>query len=115
MPNSRIWRSVPRRAGRVREGEGAQYHGIEEAEERGVGADTEGERAHGDGGEGRGLAEDTQGVADVLFQVVDQGEASHVAAFFFSLCGAAQGAFRRAASIGMPFATCSWMFWSRWN
>src|SRR5690242_11819660 len=54
-------------------GQRAQQHGIHDAENGGVCADAEGEREHGDGGEGGTAAELAEGVAHVLPVRLEEG------------------------------------------
>ena len=61
----------------MREGERPQEQRVDGAEDRGVGADADGEREHGDGGEGRRAAEGAEREARVLHCGVENGESGH--------------------------------------
>ena len=51
---------------RLRVGQRVEQDAVHDGEERGIGADPESERDHGDDGEGRSLEEHAKGEADVL-------------------------------------------------
>jgi hypothetical protein len=51
---------------RISEGQWPQHHGVDHAEDRGIGADAEGQRQGGDEGEARALPERSRGVPDIL-------------------------------------------------
>jgi hypothetical protein len=59
-------------------------------ENRGVGADAEGEREHGDSGELRRSSQHAQRVADIPGQVLEEVHAASVAAFLFELINSAE-------------------------
>ncbi len=65
----------------MREGEGAEEQRIDGAEDRGVGADSDREREHRDGGERWRAAEGAECEARVLRDPVEEGESSHGAGF----------------------------------
>src|SRR5205823_14859875 len=64
---------------------GSQEHGVDEAEDRGVGADAEGEGEHGDGGEAGGLAKHAQSVTQVLNEILNPIYVACVTILFFGL------------------------------
>jgi hypothetical protein len=74
---------------RVADGQVAEKHGIEEAEDRGVGADAESEREHDYAGETGRAAKRSGGVAQVLRELVEDREAAAVAVTFAGGPGAA--------------------------
>src|SRR5207244_10742769 len=50
---------------------GAQEHGVDEAEDGGVRADTEGQGEDGDGGEAGGLAQHHQAEVQILYELLN--------------------------------------------
>ena len=72
----------------------AQNHGIYDAEDGGVGANTEGEGQDGDGGEGGILAERAQGVANVGEKALEGRPLPDFAAVVFDEGEIAEGAAR---------------------
>jgi hypothetical protein len=70
------------------------YH----VENRGVGADAEGEREDGDSGEARGFPQHAQGVADVPGRGFEEVHAARLAAFLFELIDSAEFETSAAAS-----------------
>ena len=65
-------------------------HGVDQAEDRGVGADPEPERQQGHQRERRRPAQQPERVADVAAQLVDQPQADGVAAFLLARANAAE-------------------------
>jgi hypothetical protein len=60
---------------RVGVGEGVEQHGVDEREHCGGGADAEGERENGDGGEAGIAAQSAEAVADVAAELVEEAHA----------------------------------------
>ena len=63
----------------------SQQYRIHNTENRGIGADAQGESEHGYGGEGGRLSQYTKAVAQVLDEIVNPAYAAGVAALFFDL------------------------------
>ncbi len=63
-----------------------QQRGVDEREHRGGGADAEGEREHGDGGEAGIAAQSAEAVADVAAELIEEAQANG-GAVGFVLCG----------------------------
>ena len=70
--------------------EHAKDDGVDEAEDGGVGADAERESEDGGGGEGWSFAEGAEGVANVLEERFEEGDAASVATFFLGAFEAAE-------------------------
>ena len=78
--------------------ERAQEESVDDAEDDDVCADAEGEDEDGDSGEGAILAEGAEGVAQILRESFDHGEAPGVTMNFFGLLRAAE--LREGAAAG---------------
>src|SRR5215469_633313 len=68
-----------------------QNESVEQAENGGVGADTEGKSEYGDGRESRRFAQHTKGETNVLEQSFEEADAARVAEFFVDLVVRADG------------------------
>ena len=75
---------------RILNGQIAKEHGVDQGENRGVGANAEGENEDGDGSEARRFAQHPQGVAQVLNQGFKEMRALRFADFFLELLVAAE-------------------------
>ena len=69
-------------------------------EDRGVGADSEGERDHGDGGESGAAQEDAGAIPEILSEILDDADAPGVAALLFALLDAVHRPERREPRLG---------------
>jgi hypothetical protein len=78
----------------VREGQGAQQKAIQQAEDRGVYPDREGQRQDHGVGKTDGLAQLARGVAQILHQIFDQLRAACLTALLRDLFRSAQCKFR---------------------
>ena len=97
----RIRRLFPERdeATGIRIRQRTQQHRVDEAEDRGVCADAERQREHGDHREARALAKRAQGVSCVLERALDQADAARVPALLTALIEAAELTERREARV----------------
>jgi hypothetical protein len=80
------------------DGHGPQHDGVDQAEDRGVGADSQSQREDGDGEETGAAAQRSQRIAQVLRQIGEPAQAADVAAFFLDLLDAAE--FEAGAAFG---------------
>ena len=73
---------------------------VDQLEDRGVGADAEGEREHGDGGESGTAQQDAGAVPEILSEVLDDADAPGIAALLFALLDAVHRPERREPRVG---------------
>ena len=83
-----------------------EAHGVEQLEDRGVGADAEGERKNGGGGKHRLLAQLPQRQAHVAGQVFDNRDAPGIATLFLALLDSTDGAQGRGTRVLSRHALC---------
>ena len=84
--------------GRIVNRKWSQDQRVENAEDRGVGSDAEGERQDGGGGEGRTAPEAAQSVANILTELFPPRPCRHLMDFFHHLRRAAECSQRSVAS-----------------
>ena len=70
--------------------QGAQQQAVDDAEDRGVGADREGQRQDGDGGEARRASEGAHGVARIVPEIVETRFPAGGAHVILDGCGASE-------------------------
>src|SRR5258708_4868011 len=75
---------------RLLHGKHPEHHRVDQAEDRGVGADSERQRKNRHTGDDRSAAQDAQSKADVLQQRFDEGHPACIAMLFFKLFHSAE-------------------------
>src|SRR5579883_513191 len=91
-------------------GQRLEQNGIDDTENGGVGADTQGERQDRDSGKSRTLAERAKGVAEVLEKGIKPGQPAEFPIDFLELCGATEANPRGADGLFMAHATAKIFF-----
>ena len=76
-----------------------EQHRVDQAEDRGVGADTKGQRDHGDDGKAGAPPEHTEPVSQVSPQIVNDAESARVPTFFLDQLDASEGTQSRVARL----------------
>ena len=89
---------------RVGEGKGPQQDAVDDGEDGGVGADTEGQREQGDGGEAGCAAQTARGVAQVAAKAREPESAPHVARHLRDVGDVAELAPRGTLGVGPRLA-----------
>ena len=76
-----------------------EQHRVDQAEDRGVGADTKGQRDHGDDGKAGAPPEHTEPVSQVSPQIVNDAESARIPTFFLDQLDASEGTQSRVARL----------------